>query len=185
MNTVELRRALLLMEQANQIVRDVLGSEGVPPQPTQEAPVIWGRDGLTGIGDPRDASASRHASDASGVIAVHTQVHVLPQAPYRVTAVRVIGEREAGGRHIATVTQNGGSEQVGLFTGYGGGLSFEGMLRHQPGQEIVISNKFTPPELGPLAIALIDSQGAMISDVVASLGLPNCHVCYAITVERR
>ena len=185
MNTVELRRALLLMEQASQIVRDVLGSEGVPPRPTQEAPVIWGRDGLTGIGDPRDASASRHATDGSGVIAVHTQVHVLPQAPYRVTAVRVIGERESGGRHIATVTQNGGSEQVGLFTGYGGGLSFEGMLRHQPGQEIVISNKFTPPELGPLAIALIDSQGAMISDVVASLGLPNCHVCYAITVERR
>ena len=66
------------------------------------------------------------------------------------------------------------------------GPRFDSFIRHTPRQEIVIDGAFDPPNLGPLAIALIDSSGRIISDVVASLGLPGRHhVCYEITFERR
>lgn len=195
MNEVLARRALLLLEQAQELLSEALetqtggGSDENSPvnpvRPTEQA-VIWGRDGLSGTGDPRRPSASHHEVREGLVTAVHTQVHVLPEKAYRCTSVSVIDEQSAGGRHVAYVGQVGGAETVALFTGYGGGLTFDNTLYHAAREEVVIDGGFDPPDLGPLAIALVDSQGNILSDVVASLGLPGRHhVCYVIEFSRR
>lgn len=186
-----LLRALALVSEAQKILLAEVGSGPttpviVPPTPIAEEPVVYGRNSFTNINDPRAQNARRHWSNNGKVLAVHLQVHVLPDKLYRVTDVKLIDENEAGGNHYACVFQQGGSARVGLFMGYGGGLSFDGHLDHAPGQEVIIDGDFDPPDLGPLAIALIDDQGNIISDVVASLGLPfRHHVCYEMAFSRR
>lgn len=186
MDEIKARRALLLMEQATQVLREALDEDGGLVDPQPETSVIWGRDGLTGAGDPRATTARSHASVDGKITCVWTQVHVLPDKPYRCTHVSVIGEASAGGQHVAIVAQRGGSEQVALFTGYGGDLDFDSIMVHAPGREIIIDGGFTPPNLGPLAIALVDENGYLLSDVVASLGLPdNHHVNFVIEFTKR
>lgn len=185
-----LLRALALVSEAQRILLAEVGGPTtpviVPPTPIAETPVIYGRDSFTNVNDPRAQNARRHWSNGGKVLAVHLQVHVLPDKPYRVTDVKLIDENDAGGNHYARVLQTSGSERVALFMGYGGGLDFDGHLDHAPGQEVIIDGDFNPPDLGPLAIALIDKDGNIISDVVASLGLPfRHHVCYEMTFDKR
>ena len=186
-----LLRALALVSEAQKILLAEVGGEPttpviMPPTPIVEEAIVYGHNSFTNVNDPRAQNARRHWSNNGKVLAVHLQVHVLPDKPYRVTDVKLIDENEAGGNHYARVLQQGGSARVGLFMGYGGGLDFDGHLDHAPGQEVIIDGDFNPPDLGPLAIALIDEQGNIISDVVASLGLPfRHHVCYEMTFSRR
>ena len=73
-----------------------------------------------------------------------------------------------------------------LFTGYRGRTDTFDEALDINGDEAVITSKFEPPNLGPLAIALVDAQGVVVSDVVASLGLPwGRHVSYEITFAER
>lgn len=192
MNTQNIARAHALIVEANSILERELNAVPVPPiiTPPVIAPpgaaVIYGRDNYTDDADPRSANTRQHLVSDGKVLAVHLQVHALPDRPYRATAVRLIDENNAGGNHVARITQVGSAEMVGLFLGYGGGLTFDSYIRHTPRQEVVIDGAFAPPNLGPLAIALIDFSGRIISDVVASMGLPGRHhVCYEIVFERR
>ena len=146
--------------------------------------------------DPRAANASHHGTDAAGKVeAVHITVHQTPGAVYRCTHVSVIGEAEAQGKPIAYVSVFNRSGQyvedarIVLATGYQGGLTFDEVIvvqnDHQP-REIVIANPFSPPSLGPLAIYVADpaDNRHIVSDVVASLGLPgNRHVGYSIELR--
>lgn len=46
----------------------------------------------------------------------------------------------------------------------------------------IITNVYWPPSLGPLAIAILDAAGNVISDVIGGLGLPKGHhVSFAMT----
>lgn len=146
--------------------------------------------------DPRSANASHHGTDAAGKVeAVHVTVHQTPGAVYRCTHVSVIGEVEAQGKPIAYVSVFNRSGQyvedarIVLATGYQGGLTFDEVIAvqndHQP-REVVISSVFEPPNLGGLAIYVADpgDNWRIISDVVASLGLPgNRHVGYSIELR--
>ena len=192
MNAQNIARAHALIVEANSILERELNAVPVPPIITPpviappSAAVIYGRDNYTDDADPRSANTRQHLVSDGKVLAVHLQVHTQPDRPYKATAVRLIDENNAGGNHVARIAQVGSAEMVGLFLGYGGGLTFDSFIRHAPRQEIVIDGAFDPPNLGPLAIALIDSSGRIISDVVASLGLPGRHhVCYEIVFERR
>lgn len=192
MNTQNIARAHALIVEANSILERELNAVPVPPIITPpviappSAAIIYGRDNYTDDADPRSANTRQHLVSDGKVLAVHLQVHALPDRPYRATAVRLIDENNAGGNHVARITQVGSAEMVGLFLGYGGGLTFDSYIRHTPRQEVVIDGAFAPPNLGPLAIALIDFSGRIISDVVASMGLPGRHhVCYEIVFERR
>ena len=192
MNTQNIARAYALIVEANGILERELNAVPVPPiiaPPVISPPgaaVIYGRDNYTDDADPRSANTRQHLISDGKVLAVHLQAHTLPDRPYRSTAVRLIDENNAGGNHVARIAQVGSAEMVGLFLGYGGGLTFDGYIRHTPRQEIVVDGAFDQPNLGPLAIALIDSSGRIISDVVASLGLPGRHhVCYEIIFEKR
>jgi hypothetical protein len=195
MNPQNIARACALIGEAHAILESEINAVPVPPivtppiitPPTNPNPVVYGRGSYTDSADPRAQNARRHWSNGGKVLAQHIQVHTQPQKLYRVTDVRLIDELEAGGNHVARVNQIGGSEMVGLFTGYNGEIDhFDDVIRHAPREEVVIDGGFMPPNLGPLAIALIDASGMIMSDVVASLGLPgNAHVCYVITFERR
>lgn len=190
MNEIKARQALLLQQQAARLLEEALSESGgiiEPPKPPPvEKPVVYGRNSYTDSHDPRDSSANHHGNNNGRITAVHTQVHVLPKKLFRCTGVRVIGEgTEAAGQHIAKVYQSG-SELVGLFVNYGGEVDGLQLVQaHDAGREIIISSKFNPPNLGGLAIAIVDSFG-IASDVVASLGLPyGHHVSYEISFERR
>lgn len=162
------------------------GNGQSPVSPPSGTIRVYGRDGYTDAQDPRAQSARGHADINGVVIGVHLQVHTQPSQPWRARYVEVIGEGDAGGRHVAYVDQLSGHENVALFTGYNGEIDkFDAAINHVAGQEIVIDGRFDPPNLGPLAIALV-RDGKIISDVVASLGLPSGHhVCYKIIFERR
>ena len=145
--------------------------------------------------DPRTTNATHHALDQGKVTAVHLTVHPVPAATYACTLVRVIGEDEQGVRgptvaRVAVYSRAGRRilATVILATGYNGGLAFDALLPAF-GEKIehTITNKFDPPNLGPLAIYIAGDDGKQIdSDVVASLGLPyGHHVSYEIEFRER
>ncbi len=146
------------------------------------------------MSDPRTATARQHAKDEQGLVTgVHLTVHEQPSTRYRCTRAHVLGEQQHGarGRHVAFINAPpasagaGSGARVALCYPYGGGVAFE-HVEPQAGREVVITNKFWPPALGPLAIALVDDAGNIISDVAASLGLPGgSHICFELDFVER
>lgn len=140
--------------------------------------------------DVRSDSARDHTVDKSGrVTGVHLTVHDLPTSPFKATLVSVLGEDRSGGQTVArikVVDDSGSGLRPVLFTGYRGNTeSFDEMIEVN-GYVAVIASKFDPPNLGPLAIGLVDQYGRMQSDLVGSLGLPwGRHVSFDIEFVRR
>lgn len=148
------------------------------------------------VEEPRQANARAHTLDPHGrVMGVHVTVHEQPNSHFRCTNVFVRDEYAAQGQTIAHVYVRGRNRQllgnpVILATGYGGGLSFDDYLTGQGQLPEVhpITAKFSPPNLGPLAIfvAKPGTRDRIDSDVVASLGLPyGHHVSYVIEFMER
>lgn len=141
--------------------------------------------------DPRRKSAQFHTldEDTGKVLGVHLTVHERADTAFKCASVRVLGEEEARGQTVARVSFEGDLNDgvfLGLLTGYSGsGDRFAERLALS-NWEAVITNKFNPPNLGPLAIALITEDGVIVSDVVGSLGLPyGRHVSYEISFRWR
>lgn len=137
--------------------------------------------------DPRAPNCRFHSPENEAVTGVWLTVHKNPQAKYKCYMVRLIDETQSGGRHVAYVSGVDPADTVILGTGYGGSAGkYDARLQHSAGQEIVIDGKFSPPALGPLAIFVQDGSGTIVSDQVASLGLPHGHhVSYAIDFQKR
>ena len=169
------------LESGNQLVATIsVGSTG-----SVGAAVAYGKDGYTDAYDPRAENARRHSEEGKPCDACWLIVHANTQKQYRCKSVRVLGEVEGGGKHVAWVHQPG-TESVVLATGYNGDdHSFDQRILHAAGQELVINGKFIKPALGPLAIFL-ERNGQIISDVIGSIGLPNgSHLCYEVVFEAR
>ena len=102
MNTQNIARAHALIVEANSILERELNAVPVPPiiaPPVISPPgaaVIYGRDNYTDDADPRSANTRQHLVSDGKVLAVHLQVHALPDRPYKATAVRLIDENNAG-----------------------------------------------------------------------------------------
>lgn len=164
----------------------------VPNSDDVDVPIIDGRfkdygvNGYTDSNDPRQPSAQRHSVDRPHS-SIHTTVHQMREADYRVVSVEAYGEPDSrgGGRHVAYVTTPiGFNGSVVLATGYKGiPTDFDDYIKHVPGQEVVIDGKFSLPNLGPLAIFLMDGN-RIVSDVVGNLGLPDGdHMSFKIVFE--
>lgn len=169
----------------------------VEKQTTEQA-VIYGKGGMAGGDDPRQESARGHKQDANGkIIGMHVNVHVLPNTLYRCTNVAVISEEASKGQTVCFVSvknKNGqvaANERVVLATGYNGEVDkWDAILDpgngNIPVQHMLSGAGFNPPNLGPLAVFVADSQGKPISDVVANLGLPyKRHVNVVIELQER
>ena len=153
------------------------------PEPTQEKPVIYGKDGYTDGRDPRDDTAKGHRQDSNGKITgIHVNVHTLPDIRFRCTSVQVMSEEKSMGQTVCYVTVKNRAgviqcnERVVLATGYNGGLTFDAILDagngNVPVEHMLSGGPFNPPNLGPLAVFVADANGKPVSDVVGNLGLP-------------
>lgn len=170
-----LSEARTLLDQVNNTLSAmaaIAGDFSVPPT----VPVFPAQS------DPRTPNAREHRKGADGTVeAVWLSVFPTPGARYHCAHVDVIGEREAQGRTIAYVSVGDRKGQratprVVLATGYQGDPtrfdSFLPVKFDKDPIEIPITTKFDLPNLGPLAILILDDEDRIISDVVASLGLP-------------
>lgn len=135
--------------------------------------------------DPRAANCRFHSPDNEPVTGVWLTYHRIEGVKYWLKSVRLVDESEAGGRHFITVLQPDGL-QVALATGYQGNPDkFDSIIKHSPGQDLIIDGHGYPPNLGPYAVFLLDSNGNRASDVIASFMLPRGHhVCFVCEFQR-
>ncbi len=141
-----------------------------------------------GIGNYTDANDVRGPHARSNVVdeSVNLIINQL-DVPYKVTFADSVGEKNGnGGRTLARIkVPSSFNGQVILGLNYQGNPnSFDGKIKHSPGQDIVIVNKFFDNSLGPLAIFL-EENGKIVSDVVGGIGLYHgSHMSWDITFER-
>jgi hypothetical protein len=189
-----IRRAQIEIDSVTALIPDT--TVVVPPGPEVSEPVVYGKDSYTDEFDPRLPDATRHSLVAGKVSDIHLMVHVKPNTKYRCTKVYVLGEEEAEGKTIATVSvydKEGGllCGSVVMATGYQGNTNqFDDRILSgdKVPCEHIITAVYSPPNLGPLAIYVCgDNDPALIdSDVVGSLGLPGGrHVSFVIEYHER
>ncbi|HSG61597.1 MAG TPA: glycosyl hydrolase 108 family protein [Pseudomonadales bacterium] len=138
-----------------------------------------------------DANCQAFKVDQNGkVVGVELGITKIENAKYEVYRVRLRDEYEAGGQTIAACTvvdANGIStgDQVRL-TWPGSQPPFENSgLPGNPNNVHIITNGYTPPKLGPLALH-VGGFNAPISDIVYGIGLPfNRHVSFDVVFREK
>jgi len=140
-----------------------------------------------------DTNCTQNMMDGSGkVVGVSLSHFALPDSKYRLARCSLRDEYAAQGQTIARVTaidKHGVPQRgrVALLWPYNGNTDFghSAVTNDVTPIEHMISNAYTPPNVGPLAIAILDDDG-FASDVVAGLGLPyGHHVSFDIVFQER
>ena len=136
--------------------------------------------------DPRAENCRRFLKDAAGkVVGVDLKFDPHPDPQYRLVKVELRDEYRAMGNTVATcrVEDADGfvsAQQVTLAWPYPDLTEFA--MPGNPNGEHTIPNSYNPPKRGPLALAIWDRQGGIISDVIGGLGLPESHhVSFVVT----
>lgn len=143
------------------------------------------------MANPLNENCQGFKVDGNGkVVGVQLGITKVLNAKYEVYRVRLRDEYEAGGQQVAAcqvVDRDGIStgEQVRL-TWPGKDVPFEDSgLPGNPNNVHVISNPYSPPELGFLALH-VGGFNAPISDIVYGLGLPdNRHISYDVVFKEK
>jgi len=141
------------------------------------------------MNDPRTTNCRGFALDAQGrVIGVELQVDVRPLTRYELLRVELLDEITAQGNTVATCVV---LDRDGIAIGQPVSLAWpwpdltDYALPGNPNNQHMITNGYSPPASGPLALCLREN-GVIISDVVGGLGLPfNRHVSYRATWRER
>lgn len=133
-----------------------------------------------------DPNCQAFKTDAAGkVVGVELGITKVENAKYEVYSVRLRDEYEAAGQTIAACrvldTKGIDTGQQVRLTWPGKQPPFDGSgLPGNPNNVHVITNSYTPPALGPLALH-VGGFNAPISDIVYGLGLPfNRHVSFDV-----
>jgi len=130
--------------------------------------------------NPLAPNCQGFSQDASGkVTGIELGITKVENAKYEVYSVRLRDETEAVGQTIAACSV---LDRNGINTGIQVRLAWPGKgpifddsgLPGNPNSTHVISNGFSPPALGPLAL-YVGAFNAPISDIVYGLGLPFKH----------
>ena len=140
---------------------------------------------------PLALNCQEFKTDAGGkIIGVKLGITTVPNAKYEVYSVTLVDEASSQGNTVAycsVVDKNGIStgESVRL-TWPGANVPFQDSgLAGNGRNEHVISNKFTPPALGPLALH-VGEFNKPTSDVVYGIGLPfGHHVSFRIIFREK
>lgn len=130
--------------------------------------------------------------DSSGkVVGVQLGVYAVAGSRYEVYSVRLRDEYEAQGNTVArcqVLDRNGIStgQSVRMAWPWNGGTSFgDSALPGNPSNEHFVSNKYWPPNVGPLCL-YVGMHNLPESDIVFGLGLPmGHHVSYDIVFRER
>lgn len=141
--------------------------------------------------NPLAQNCQGYTQDGSGrVTGVQLGVTIVPGAKYEVYSVTLVDEASASGNTVAycsVVDKNGIStgEQV-ILTWPGQNVPFQdGGIAGNGRNEHVISNKYNPPAIGPLAVH-VGSLNKPASDIIYGLGLPfGHHVSYRIIFREK
>lgn len=140
--------------------------------------------------DPRAENCRGVAAYGGQVTGVELVFRPMPSTQYELLRAELIDEAAAAGNTVANcvvLDKNGvqTGERVWLawpWPELGAGR----MLPGNPNNQHMITNGYTPPNLGPLALYVGDSEGEPISDVIGGVGLPwNRHVCFRMTWRER
>jgi hypothetical protein len=140
--------------------------------------------------DPRAENCrANHLTAAGKVDGVALEVSVRPLTRYRLARIELVDEVSAQGNCVATCRV---LDADGLLLGDQVWLAWpwpsltQYALPGNPNGQHPITNSYTPPNVGPLALCLRDAQGAIASDVVGGLGLPfGHHVSFIATWQKR
>lgn len=118
------------------------------------------------------------------VVGVELQYRELPSSRYKLALVELIDEATAQGNTVAKYTvmnEDGISVSEPVRLAWPWPELTTSALSGNPHNEHVITNGYTPPDLGPLAMYVSDKNGEPISDIIGGLGLPyNRHICFNI-----
>ena len=146
--------------------------------------------------NPLAPNCREHKLDEHGkVVGIHLQYIPMPDTPYELVSCRMLDEYEADNRHVARVWVHEADGVAPIPMPVKMAWPFDGGLNNFTNSGIkfvgadtgyadhVLSNAFTPPNLGPYAIWI----GSEIhSDVLASLGLPyGRHIVIEAEFRRR
>jgi hypothetical protein len=148
----------------------------------------------TTASDPRAANCRGFLADRAGkVIGIHL-VHVaVPSAMYELALAELIDEYQAQGQTVVTVTVvNSDGIQVAEramlawpFPDLNGQDSPAGP--GNPQNQFTITSKFPENTVGPLAFAVYDANGNLISDVIGGYGqvVGRGHISGRVTFKQR
>ncbi len=132
-------------------------------------------------------NTTRFATDTHGKV-VGVSLQIVPAGTrYRVKELMLLDEYMAQGKTVAFTTVLHGtiftSVPVTLGWPFNGDAHLPEGVTHMTPVELVITNGYNPPNLGPLAI-YVGQKGRPESPIVGGLGLPNNrHVCYKVVFE--
>lgn len=140
--------------------------------------------------DPRAANCRGALLDNGGkVIGVELVYVPIPTARYALLRVELIDEIAAQGNTVATcvvLDSNGVQTGETVFLAWPFPNLANTARPGNPDGKHMITNGYTPPALGPLALFVGDQFGKPVSDVIGGLGLPlNHHVCFRATWQER
>ena len=140
--------------------------------------------------DPRTPNCQGYSVDGNGkVTGVYLRWIEVPNSKYALVKAALINEENAQGRTVATVRvfkanmTEDMDAKIYLAWPFGGGIDVSNFARPiRSGQDHVITNKYSPPNLGPLAIVIGDLENGFVdSDYLGGLGLPfGHHVNYGL-----
>lgn len=167
--------------------------------PGAESAVIYGRTsgaypkGYTDPADPRDADCRYHGKEDGKPDAVWLQVNVHPERRFKCVRVELLQEDESCNVYLIATNRAGAMVPA---TGFRLGSPYNNSEHpykdewKAPASPANIpmghDSRFTPNDLGPYAGYIVDSGGAVISDIVGSMGLPNGqHMSYRIYMQER
>ena len=144
--------------------------------------------------DPRAANCRGFLADGAGrVIGIHL-VHVpVPSAMYELVLAELIDEYAAGGNTVVTVTVLNSDGLVvaerAMMAWPFPELNAEDSPAGSgnPQNQFAITSKFPENTVGPLAFAVYDANGNLISDVIGGYGqvLGRGHISGRVTFQQR
>ena len=144
------------------------------------------------IEDPRTENARAFHTNAAGLVdGVQLIYEERPYTTYQLVQARLVDEGAAAGNTVAkfVVVDCYGtpiSENVWLAWAYPAMLDGKALPGNQNNEHMVSGLPYSPPDIGPGALYVGDSQGRINSDVIGGLGLPfKRHVSYYLAWRKR
>lgn len=142
--------------------------------------------------DPRADNCKAFAKDSGGrIVGVELTYRENPNAKYQLYRVSLVDEPQngIGGPTVAkfqVLNKDNIQVEERVYLAYPWWSYGNWLLPGNANHEHFISNKYTPPERGPLALFVGDEHHGVISDEVGGFGLPEGHhVSYSLVFRER
>jgi hypothetical protein len=144
------------------------------------------------MADPRDSNCKAYAVNAAGLVTgVELTYKENPSTKYALYRVNLVDEVQngIGGPTVAkysVLDKNNIPVSERVYMAYPWFNYASYMLPGNPNNEHFVSNKYFPPELGPLAIFVGNEAKQPVSDEIGGFGLPvGHHISFNLIFKER